>query len=311
MTRQNEIQKPRAPRAVRARRIRSPDPQEIHLVRRRLDTPVEIAAGGLPRARLTAAIHGAFAAVERVHALMSQRAEDSDVSRLNRQAALGAVGVHAWTYAVLEEALFLSRLSDGAFDISVPVRTASSGSAPRQGGQTAPRAACWRDIELLPGRRVRFRRPLAIDLGGLEQGFAVDQAVESLQASGAASGLVNTGGRLRVFGRHSRQIHMRRPGASASLLPLCCILEESVATTAPCFSLRRPGGRDAGRSVPPCAACPLMASVNVSVRAPLCLHADALARMVLARPEAAAAALLACHARAFLLSAPCAAGMDA
>ena len=51
-----------------------------------------------------AAIDAAFAAVARVHRLMSFQESTSDVSRVNRHAATTAVEVHPWTYAVLTTA---------------------------------------------------------------------------------------------------------------------------------------------------------------------------------------------------------------
>src|SRR5882724_9366490 len=83
-----------------------------------LGTFVEVSARG-PTAALGAALQRAFAAIARVHALMSFHAADSDVARLNRGAARAPVGVDPHTYAVLEAAARCARASDGAFDISV------------------------------------------------------------------------------------------------------------------------------------------------------------------------------------------------
>jgi thiamine biosynthesis lipoprotein len=45
------------------------------------------------------------------------------------------------------------------------------------------------------------RVPLALDLGGIAKGYAVDCAIDALHAAGCGSGLVNAGGDLRVYGR--------------------------------------------------------------------------------------------------------------
>jgi thiamine biosynthesis lipoprotein ApbE len=44
---------------------------------------------------------------------------------------------------------------------------------------------------------------LIVDLGGIAKGFAVDRAVKALKCAGLASGVVNAGGDLRVFGLKS------------------------------------------------------------------------------------------------------------
>lgn len=50
---------------------------------------------------------------------MSFHDPESDVSRLNRDAARHPVTVHPWTYFVLERAQRCSQASEGCFDVSV------------------------------------------------------------------------------------------------------------------------------------------------------------------------------------------------
>src|SRR5262249_43137191 len=84
-----------------------------------LGTFVEIAVAAETLDAAEAAVEAAFSAVATVHRLMSFHEADSDVSRLNRGAASGAVRVHGWTYQGLEAACDLHRASGGMFDISV------------------------------------------------------------------------------------------------------------------------------------------------------------------------------------------------
>src|SRR4029077_1336107 len=96
-----------------------PAANSVRRARPLLGTFVEIAAAGTAPARMVPAIEAAFAAVARVHALMSFHAPDSDVSRLNRVAPTGAVTVDPWTFQVLATAVALHRRSAGIFDIAV------------------------------------------------------------------------------------------------------------------------------------------------------------------------------------------------
>ena len=84
-----------------------------------LGTFVEITAVGTPAPAIDAAIDAAFETIEIVHRLMSFHEAESDVSRLNRDAATHPVRVHRWTYEVLAAALALQRCSDGLFDVTV------------------------------------------------------------------------------------------------------------------------------------------------------------------------------------------------
>jgi FAD:protein FMN transferase len=74
-------------------------------------------------------------------------------------------------------------LSAGAFDPCLPQRPGTLG-----------------DIELLANHRVICHARLALDLGGVAKGYAVDAAVAALCAHGCTAGLVNAGGDLRAFG---------------------------------------------------------------------------------------------------------------
>src|SRR5438445_13767887 len=100
---------------------------KIRRARPLLGTFVEISASGLAEDALHAAVDGAFAAVERVHRLMSPCDPRSDVSRLNACAPGARIALHAWTQRVLETATKLRKMSNGVFDVAVCKRP------------------CWRD----------------------------------------------------------------------------------------------------------------------------------------------------------------------
>jgi thiamine biosynthesis lipoprotein len=146
------------------------------------------------------AIEAAFAAVERVHCLMSAHEPDSDVSRINRFGHLRPIEVHNWTGRVIERALFWSKQSEGAFDVVRAGKEAlERGLILRHADQPRPEAAHWTWLEI-QGASVRLLKPGCIDLGGIAKGFAVDRAVDALREAGCDRGLVNAGGDLRGFG---------------------------------------------------------------------------------------------------------------
>src|SRR5262245_49914085 len=103
---------------------------EIRRARPLLGTFVEIAAVGSDRSELDAAVEAAFAAIAKVHRLMSFHEPASDVSRLNRAAAMRPVRVEAWTWDVIAAAVDLNRRSHGAFDIAVAPLLQDAGLLP-------------------------------------------------------------------------------------------------------------------------------------------------------------------------------------
>jgi thiamine biosynthesis lipoprotein len=69
----------------------------------------------------------------------------------------------------------------------------------------------------MKSRSAVCRVPLALDLGGIAKGYAIDRAIEALRAAGCVSGLVNAGGDLRVYGRSEAVLLRRADGTCAPL----------------------------------------------------------------------------------------------
>jgi thiamine biosynthesis lipoprotein len=278
----------------------SPSPAtEVRRARPLLGTLVEIRAAG-PEAQAHAAINAAFAAVERVQLLMSFHDPASELSTLNREAAQRPVAVDAQTFEVLSAAVDLSHASDGAFDICVGAALRRWGYLPEGEGRAEPGASC-RDLELLEGHRVRFHRPLCLDLGGIAKGYAVDRAVAILQDAGIERALVNAGGDLRAFGPAPWPVALRHPQSPAHSVHTVELRSEALATSANTFSRRSLGAHEVSPLLDPRNGCPWLGQASISVRAPHCLHADALTKVVLfAEPEVAGRLLQAHGAVAYL-----------
>jgi FAD:protein FMN transferase len=296
---------------------------EVRRARPLLGTLVEIRAA--PRtatcsqqamARLHRAVDAAFDAIEVVQRLMSCHDPESDLSRLNRTAAGQAQRAHTYTYDVLSAAVRFARLGAGAFDPCVAERLeewgylpAATGSSKRRAAQ-APRrprarqagAATWEDIELLGNQRVRFRRPLRLDLGGIAKGFAVDLATEVLRRAGVDEIVVNAGGDMRVAGMRTHRVYLRDPRAPMGTLNPIDLRNSALATSAPCFSRRVLKGRPVSALLDPRTREPYVVNNSISVRAGNCMTADALTKIVLFAPGSIAErALEECGAQACVL----------
>jgi thiamine biosynthesis lipoprotein len=271
----------------------SSPPARLERARPLLGTTVAVRVGGLPGPAAHAAIDEAFREVARVHALMSFQEPDSDLSRLNRAAARGPVRVDPLTLETLEKALRLASFSDGVFDPTVGAALVAAGVLPEvAGAPAADRAASWADVRLHPAEcAVSFARPLRLDLCGIAKGFAVDRAVEALRRAGAASGVVNAGGDLRVFGG-TEQVVLRTEQSPLGSAPVIELADGAAASSGaldgPTMALHLAGRsrrRLKGRF-----AC---------VAAPECVWADGLTKVVLAAGPRATPVLAAFGARAY------------
>jgi FAD:protein FMN transferase len=273
---------------------------EIRRCQPLLGTFVEIRASGPGEIELHRLVDAAFAAVERIQGLMSAHDPDSELSRLNNEGACRPLTVSSDTFSVLRRAHALAAESDGAFDYTIAPTLARWGMLPARLSRENPGG--WRDVRLLGQRRVRFLRPLALDLGGIAKGFAVDKALGVLRAGAVTAAMVNAGGDLAAFGA-PYLVHLRHPCLPQSFTRSIELSESALATSSPCFTEHRWRGRRVSHLVNPIRRTAVTGGVSVSVRARECWLADALTKVVLNAP-ALAERLLARHkAEAFVFTA--------
>ena len=274
---------------------------EIRRCRPLLGTFVEITASGQAEAELNGAVNRAFAAVERIQGLMSAHNADSEISLLNRAAFRHAVTVSAETFAALRHADRLAIESGGAFDYTVAPTLVRWGY--RSGALRRREPHGYKFVVFLRGRQVRFLRPLALDLGGIAKGFAVDAAIEVLRAHAVSSAVVNAGGDLRVFGAQSSTVHLRHPAAPQTFTHTIRLQHAALATSSPCFTEKDWRDRRVSHLVNPRDDSAVTGNVSVTVRARECWLADALTKVVLNAPRWAEALLAKYEAEAFMLTA--------
>ena len=275
----------------------------IRRARPLLGTFVEIELAGAPRSEMDGAIDAAFDAVAQVHRLMSFHEPDSDVGRLNREAGIRPVSVHAWTFRVLEMALELHRCSRGCFDITIAPALQAIGLLPSLKHKSAPIRRCPDAIELLPDREVRFRSPdVAIDLGGIAKGFAVDRAVAVLRDLGIPSGMVNAGGDLRAFGAQTHTVHIRDPRHPSRSVCRIEVSDAALASTARRVDLVDGGEPGSSAVIDPATQRPAGLIDGVTVRAGSCMIADALTKIVMISGTDAGELLESYQADALLIS---------
>lgn len=262
---------------------------EVRRARPLLGTFVEIAAGGLPAETAHRAIDAAFATIEDVQRRMSFHDPESMLSRLNREAAHRPVQVDAWTFTVLRAAEHVYRASDGVFDVTIAPRLHSLGFLPGNGTH-APRnttSISFADVELLPERRVHFRRAgVCLDLGGIAKGFAVDRAVATLRRAGVPYGVVNAGGDLRAFG-DAQLVTIRHPDQPQVAWRTLPLDNAAIATSAHYFAGSWKPELTLAPIVEPSTGKQVTQVRSVTVRARTAMLADALTKVVMLRAEAA------------------------
>ncbi|HEV8262855.1 MAG TPA: FAD:protein FMN transferase [Burkholderiales bacterium] len=171
-------------------------PEMVHGKRFVMGTVFDVLAYG-PRPQTERAIQDALSEIERLDAILSHYKAASELRRLPRAARDAAATVSPELYEVLAESLRFSRLSSGAFDVTVAplVRAWRSEEQPDEATLQRLRSCTgWEKIRLEPPNRVRILSDcLELDLGGIGKGYAADRAARVLQQAGVRSALVNAG----------------------------------------------------------------------------------------------------------------------
>jgi thiamine biosynthesis lipoprotein len=248
-----------------------------------LGTLVEITiADALGDARLIPCFNDAFARIADVHRLMSFHDPASDVSRINRAATGEWVEIHAHTYEVIRCALSMTAATGGIFDVSCAPKLVEWGYLPTPAGALPQYVADRSALILQHGYRIKKTRAAWIDLGGIAKGYAVDLAIASLQQSGIASACVNAGGDLRAFGDISYPVAIRHPANPGKTALRTELRQQALATSGTYFSRKRINDRDCSALIDGSDGQAVAAGFSASIRAPTCMLADALTKLVMA-----------------------------
>ena len=148
-----------------------------------------------------------FEEFDRIEQQMSRYIEDSELSLINRHAFEKEMQVSPSLFSVLNAAMNISSLSQGAFDISF----ASLGYMYDFRKKIKPtdmeiqqklKFFHYQNISLdHKNKTIKFSKEgILIDLGGIAKGYAVDQGIEILKKYGVSSAHLSAGGDMRLLG---------------------------------------------------------------------------------------------------------------
>ena len=252
-----------------------------------LGTFVTISAYGTDRVQLNRAVAEAFAEFRRIDTLMSIHRPDSEISAVNARAAQGPVVVSVDLFRVLAVAQEIAAQTDGSFDMTIrplsdlwgfiwkeyrlPSETELQNLLPR---------VDYRLVKLDPtDRSVRFlAEGVSIDLGGIAKGFAVDCAIENLQAFGVVCAMVKAGGDLRVIGTPPGRVHwevqLEDPGKQGQRISIP-LRDAALSTSGNYENSFVIGGRRYSHILHPRSGLPVQGIAACTVIRPTCIESDA------------------------------------
>ena len=233
-------------------------------------------------------------ALERIENLMSTWRTESEISRFNHGTGTDWFSISAETYAVLKAAQDISRMTAGAFDVTVGPLVELWGFGPTPMRAEPPMRADIERVRQITGHQrlelradppaVRKRIPeVHVDLSAIAKGYAVDHLAGLLDARNVVNYLVEIGGELRARGHNARMrtwsVAVERPLANQrSLHTVLRVDNRSVATSGNYRNYFEHDGKRYSHTIDPRTGEPVthtLASVTVVERS--AMLADALA----------------------------------
>ena len=186
-----------------------PDLTRFAFTEPHMGTTFRITLYASDRATADRAARAAFERIAALDAMMSDYKPDSELMRLCHKAGGEPVRVSEELFFVLSKAQEVSRLSGGAFDVTIgPVvrlwrRARRTQRLPDPEGLAEARAlAGYEKVRLDPkARTVQLLKPgMQLDLGGIAKGYAADEALAVLKKNGVRRALVAAGGDIAASG---------------------------------------------------------------------------------------------------------------
>lgn len=209
-----------------------------------MGTIATITVYGIEEKKAKEVIDSAFKAMEKIEKLCSRFLPESDVSRINKSSGILPVPVSDETFEIVEKSIFYSKLTDGAFDITIApiVELWQIGKKSQRIPSDSEIAdtlnlVSYKEVLLNPQRKTIFlkKKGMKIDLGGVAKGYANDQAISTLKKFGVKQALIDFGGQISVLGKpHNKKnwrIGIQHPRELNRTIAAIEIKSGSVATS--------------------------------------------------------------------------------
>jgi len=234
----------------------------------------------------------AISEISRIEALISSWKTTSETSNINKNAGVSPVKVSKELFNLIQRALQISNLTDGAFDISyasmdklwkydgsmtqIPSKEAIKKSVAKVG---------YKDIIVDPQNSTVFlkNKGMKIGFGAIGKGYAADKAKKLLISNGVSGGIINASGDINSWGSKpsgsSWQVAITNPlnkNKAFAMLPI----KDAVVTSGNYEKYVTFNSRRYSHIIDPRTGYPSQGIISVTVFAPKAELADALATSV-------------------------------
>lgn len=238
-------------------------------------------------------IDAAVVEIKRIERLISSWDMASQTSEINKNAGAKAVRVKKELFQLIERAKSISKLTDGAFDISyasidrIWKFDESMGQMPSDKEIKLSVAKVGaKSIELDAKNNTVFlkKKGMKIGFGAIGKGYAADKAKTLLQERGVSAGIINASGDMNAWGSQPDgtpwRVAIRNPMNKNKVFALMPLQNKAVVTSGNYEKFVRFNGVRYAHIIDPRTGYPATELISVTVFAPKAEIADALATAV-------------------------------
>ncbi|NPA43487.1 MAG: FAD:protein FMN transferase [Chlorobi bacterium] len=238
-------------------------------------------------------IDAAVNEIKRIEKLISSWDPDSETSRINRMAGIRPVKVSDELFSLIARSLAISRITDGAFDITFASMdkiwrfdgSMKTKPSPEEVARSV-RLVGYENVVLDSVRKTVFlkHKGMKIGFGGIGKGYAADKAKQLLISRGVKGGIINASGDMNVWGTtpdgRPWTVAIVNPFNKKTAFATVPMRDGAVATSGDYEKYVMFDGVRYAHIINPKTGWPVTGTVSVTVFAPTAELADALATAV-------------------------------
>lgn len=238
-------------------------------------------------------INLAISEISRIEKLISSWDVNSETSAINKYAGSKPIKISAEFFALIERALQISKLTDGAFDISYASMDRIwkfDGSMTQMPTEEKIKASVakvgFQNIVLDKTKQTVFlkNKGMKIGFGAIGKGYAADKAKALLMSKGVSAGIINASGDMNTWGKQANgdywKVAITNPMNKNKAFALLPLKEGAVVTSGDYEKYVSFNGTRYTHIIDPRTGYPATGIISVTVFAPKAELADALATSI-------------------------------
>jgi len=233
--------------------------------------------------------------IRRIERLLTTYADDSETSKINANAGIRPVAVSREVFQLIERANRISRITQGAFDItygSIDRRlwnfdTTMTSLPDRATAQKMVLLINYQHIILDDERNTVAlkKKGMRIGFGGIGKGYAAERAKAVMKEMGVVSGVVNASGDLAAWGYQPDgkpwTVGVVNPNAAGQIFSWLSVTDMALATSGNYEKYVVIGGKRYSHTINPKTGLPVRGIKSATILCPNAEIADAMATPVM------------------------------